>query len=476
MKYPVTLNQESLLLLEESMWNLGHLIEPISLPSAFILEGPLNVVALEEALNSVIERHASLRSAFMNAGVLNPSEREIEISALHSSHAFATGMYAQYYFNQAPIQLQMNLLQFMELEDQDIEIENVLRRSYKAPFHYSKPPLLKAHLFQLSFNRYLLVIMVHHLICDMYSLLILNRDLIALYHSKASQTTPSLPVLKRHFLDFAAEQYERIINDGYHKMIDYWGGQLLRYGSARLNWDILPSAFRGTADRTSIKIGNEEWALDHDLMKSLEGFAKKKGVTLYMLYVSACAIFFQKLLPNNVFTIAANLANKTSLDYMNAIGFFANIHIIGIELCNRSTVKDILTKVRTSVLNAIVNQSVPLQPVMKNVGPRTPEPGIRMVCDMIHIGNMKTSLSKRIPLKMIPVPAPGYLLSSVGGIILRFIHYGTIGRLSATFSEFILGNDGARSMLKEITNVMRWCVDHENESIANYKLLGSKDN
>jgi hypothetical protein len=475
MKYPVTLNQESQLMFEESMWNLGRPTEPFYLPSVLRLEGPLNVVVLEQALNSVIERHAALRTAFVRAGVLIPSEREQALSALKNARAFATGLYEQYFVDRAPIQLQMNFIEFMDPEEQDIEIENILRRSYKTPFDYSKPPFVKAHLFQLSPDRHLLVFMVHHVICDMYSLLIFNRDLVAFYNSIASHSAPQLPAIKRHFMDFAAEQYDRIIDNFYHKMIDYWGKQLLQYHSARINWNDLPSYYRGTTNAKSPKVGTEELALSFDLMESLAKFSRKKGMTFYMLYLSACAIFFEKLMPNNAFAVWANLANKTNLDSVNAIGFFANIHLVGIELSGLSTVNEILSKVRISVLNAIANQSVPLQPVMKQFGPMPQATGTQIVCDMIQMSNLGHSLFKANTIKFQPMPPPEYLLTSLTGLIFRFLHYGKFGMLSASFPEFSLGNDGARSMLKEIANVMRWIVDHEHESIANYKLMNLKE-
>jgi hypothetical protein len=471
-KYPVALNQENILLHQEHMWNLGRPTPPFHLPSVLILEGPLNVAALEQALNSVIQRHAGLHSAFVRTDKLSPLEREMKISELAKANACATGMYAQCLVDSAILQLQMHFIAYLDPEEQEIEIENILINSCRKPFLFSQPPFIKAHLFNMSHDRHLMVLLVHHLICDLYSLFVLKRDLAFFYSSIVSNGTPHLPTIKRNFMDFALDQYERATSNGYDQMLDYWDNQMTQYLPARLTWEDLPSSFKAVADdSTGSEIGYEELALPHDLMDAWNDLIKKRKITLYMLYIAACMIMFKKLINNNAGAVWSIFANKTHLDYLNAIGNFANLHFLGADFSDRSTVSDILDSVRTTVLNAIANQSAPFNLVMGRGNPAPNAGGIFIVCDMVQINNIEASYYQSCNISIQHAPVPEYLMSIGENMLaIRLWHYSQGGLLTISFSKKRLTLNGAISMLAEIKNIITWCVSNENESVAKYKL------
>jgi hypothetical protein len=471
-KYPVTIVQESILLHEEYMWNLGLPARSFLVHSALVFEGLLNVAALEQALNSVIERHAGLRAAFMKAGIEDPLERELKICDLANDNACATGMYTQYLADNVRLQIHTHFIDPLDPEEKEIEIENILINSSKIPFNYFKPPFIKAHHFQLSHDNHLLVIMMHHLICDMPSFAIFGKDLATFYSSSLSKVTPQLPIIKRHYLDFALEQYECATNGGFDKSIQYWKDQLIRYRPTGIHWDDLPSSFRGSVDTRSSETGTVVLPLDCDLMQLCEIFIRKAKLTLFMLYIAACMILFKKLGKNEAVTISSFFANRTNMDYLNAIGYFSNQHILSAEFSDDSTGRDILSKVRIAVANAIANQNVPISLVVNKIGFMPGESGIQLFCDMVKINSSEDTQYKNIVIK--GLPAPEYLLG-IGKhkLMIRLWHSRKDSLLSVVYPADKIGSDGALRILNEIKNIMAWCVDNENDNIANYKLLNT---
>jgi hypothetical protein len=469
MKYPVTLNQESYLIRKEHMWNIGRRTDPSHISLARVLEGTLNVEALERALNAAVERHAGLRAAFVPMGDLTPSEREKKIYDLADQSAVTTGMYAMYPIETTPLQIQINFIEFLDPEEQDIEIENILRSSYKTPFDYSRPPFVRPHLFQLSSDRHLLVLILDHLVCDLYSLVLFAGDAMAFYKSFVSGDTARLPAIKRNFLDFALEQYEQATGGGFDNSICYWKNQWEQCQMTPLFWENVPARFRGTPDPNDDGIGAESVKLD--FMDSCETFVKKKKISLFILYLTACLSVFKKLNKNGAISVTSNLTNKTNIDYLNAVGFFSNLHFLGVEFSDSSTVNDVLSLVRTNVLDAMAHQSVPLPLLMNRTGMRPNSGDVSIVCDMLPSNRDNILKNESSPVTFRAVSTPDYMLANMGkSMMFRLFHTGNGGVIAATFPPDKLGMDGALNILKEIRNLMRWCIDNESEPVVNYKI------
>jgi hypothetical protein len=118
MKYPLTFLQESRLICEEHMWNMGRHMAPFFVAGTHLLEGMLNVAALEQSLNLVIDRHAGLRAAFIPTGGLSSLERKIKISNLMDTYPIDSDLYAQYIVDRAPLQIKVHFIESLDAEEQ----------------------------------------------------------------------------------------------------------------------------------------------------------------------------------------------------------------------------------------------------------------------------------------------------------------------------------------------------------------------
>jgi hypothetical protein len=373
----------------------------------------------------------------------------------------------------------LHFIESLDPEEQEIEINSILARSRATPFDYASPPFIHAQLFQLSCDRHLLILMIHHFVCDMNGLQLLVRELGIFYDSVISQSLPRLPVLKRHFLDFALEQNLTAKNNGFDDAIHYWRGQLTKFWPAQPNLDDLKPLLLKSTDPNpkQSKMGAEALPLGADDLGRWESFAKKKKISLNMLFIAACMIIVKKYSgKNDAVALWSNLANVTNLDYMNAIGSYVNAHILGIELSDSSTINEVLLSVRTCVLNAIKNQSAPLSLVMSK-----PEPlptlgnGFQIICDAILSGKGRATQYRSNNITIKQVPPPESLMGDiVRALTVRLSHDGTDGMLMASFPKEILEFDRVFRMLEEIKNMISWCIENETNVLANYELLNSE--
>jgi hypothetical protein len=470
MNYPVTFVQESRLILEEYMWNMERPIDPFHVASALYIDGSLNIAALEQALNLIIQRHGGLRAAFVPSGNLARSEREAIISNALSAPIVNSGLYAQRLAESASLQIHVNILETMDPEEQDIEIENILGRSIAAPFHYACPPFMRAHLFQLSAERHLLVLIVNHLVCDANGLIIMRRELEILYDSIVSQTPVPLPAVKRHFGDFAREQYQKAQNDDYDNAISYWRHQLIRFGSAQPKLGDMPPSFRNPVKPMDSGMGVRTLPLGVDILESWGKNANTHKISLFMLYLAGCMILFRKYGNANAVALWTNFSNNADPEYINAIGSYTNTHLLGVELSSHATVNDLLQSVRLCVLNAIANQSAPLSLVMAKPRPLSiPGASLQLVCDMIKTNQKLASeyRSKYISIKHAPLPE--YMVGHWSqGLLLRLVHNGNKGSLFAVFPKRQMGGEGALNMLREIQSTITWCTINGERKIIEF--------
>jgi hypothetical protein len=474
MRYPVTFLQQSRLLYEESMWNIGHPIIPFNVGSALLLEGSLDVAALERSLNLIVDRHAGLHAAIMQAGGLSSSEREIMIGNLLGVPDIGLDLYSQCLVDCAPLQLPVHFIESLDLEGQEVEIENIMTRSLATPYDYTRPPFVRAHLFRLSNDRHLLIVSIHHFVCDMSGLQLFIGEIEIFYNSIVSQTSPRLPVIKRNFLDFALEQNLRAKNNSYDDSICYWNNQLVSFWPAQPNLDDLKPLNIKSGYPTDFETDTEALFLDISDLKLWRSYAKKKHISLNMLFTAACMILIKKYArKDDAIAVWSNFANRTNPDYQNAIGSYVNTLILGIKLSDRLTINEVLLNVRTCVLNAIKHQSAPLPLVLSKFNPASPTGnGIQIVCDTIPLCRSEICQYKTNPITIKPIPMPEFMMGDISSaLLIRLCHYSTFGMLTASFPKDKISEDPVLKMLEEIKNIIIWCMDNDNEIIANYKMM-----
>jgi amino acid adenylation domain-containing protein/non-ribosomal peptide synthase protein (TIGR01720 family) len=325
---------------QERLWIL-HQLQP-DLPSyneinLFQLTGVLDLVALESSFNAVIQRHEVLRSKFV---VID---------------------------GQPVCQIIPNLtitLPLIQVEQKSAAIELATEEAQKT-FDLSQLPLFRIKLLQVSPQEYLLLIVVHHIICDGWSVGVFIQEVIALYAAFKEQKLPSLPELTIQYSDFACWERQRSKNNFLATQLDYWKKQL----SGDLPILEIPTFSTQTATRDSSQGAIASLLLPLELTQKLHRIAQTENVTLFMLLLAAFKVLLYRYTNLEDILVGSPIANRSQQECEGLIGVFLNTLVFRSDLSGNPTFRELLQQVKKVSLEAYSNQDLPFEKLVQELQP-----------------------------------------------------------------------------------------------------------
>jgi NRPS condensation-like uncharacterized protein len=285
---------------QERLWFLDQLDSgsPLyNIPSALRLQGKLNALALKAALNQLVQRHESLRATFSTQGrepvIVTTADSAINIQ-LHKS---------------------------------DGDEQTLLTALCNEPFDLTTGPLLRAHLLRISEQEHVLLIVVHHIVADGWSLGVLMRELAAFYAAGVNDTAADLPALSVQYADFAAWQRQQLSGAELERHISYW----------RENLAGAPAVLELPADRPRQAAPSNQgaWASEifsPELLKQLEQLARNRGNTLYMVLLAAFNVLLYRYTRQEDLLVGTPVAGRQRTETEALVGLFVNSVIIRSQL------------------------------------------------------------------------------------------------------------------------------------------------
>ena len=193
---------------QERLWFLNQLFPDNSaynVPIALTLEGILNVAALEQTLKAIIQRHETLRTTFSNI-----NGKPVQIVAPLTDLTL-------------PV---LDLQDSNSLQEQSEKVQQLVRQEAMQPFDLAKGPMLRVTLLRLEPERHLLLMTMHHIMCDRWSLGVLVQELSSLYEAFCQGKPSLLPDLPIQYIDFVHWQREWLTGEVLEKQLNYWKQQL----------------------------------------------------------------------------------------------------------------------------------------------------------------------------------------------------------------------------------------------------------
>jgi amino acid adenylation domain-containing protein/non-ribosomal peptide synthase protein (TIGR01720 family) len=322
---------------QQRLWFLAQLEGPNSaynLASAVRLDGDLDVAALERAISTVIERHEILRTTFAEAGG-KPSQRISEA---------------------LPFNLAVQDLASLPDEKQQIEVLRLATEESDRPFDLAAGPLLRINLFRLKPDAHILVLVMHHIIADGWSMSVLIREVSALYAAFQNNEESPLAALGVQYADFAEWQRRRVESDGYQSQLSYWKQQLA--GS--------PSVIELPTDRPrpptqSFHGSSQSFTLNAELKARLEALSHESGASLFMVLIAALAALLSRYANQQDIVIGSPVTNRPLTELEPLIGFFVNTVALRIDLSRNPSFRELLERVRRVALDGYANQEIPFE-------------------------------------------------------------------------------------------------------------------
>lgn len=327
---------------QQRLWLIQHL-EPESTAynvyNVTRLQGPLNVVALEKAINEIVRRHEILRTTFITSG----------------------GRLVQVVAPFAPLKFVVEDLRSLPVAKQEAEAQRAALEEARVVFDLERGPLFHVRLLRLN-DEHVLIACRHHIIFDLWSYEVLTNELVSLYDAFDKEQTSPLPELQIQYADFACWERDWLAGDKLDKLLRYWKKQL-EGAPAVLNLPV-----DGIASAVSSYRGKwQSFTLDKEQTKAIRTLSQAEHVTVYMVLVAAFKTFLYRYSGQLDFLIGTPVTSRTQPETEPLIGCFMNMLVLRTDLSGNPTFRELLGRVRETVLGAYTHQEMPFERLIEEL-------------------------------------------------------------------------------------------------------------
>ncbi|MGX2041489.1 amino acid adenylation domain-containing protein [Methylocaldum sp. MU1018] len=330
---------------QQRLWFL-HQLEPhgaaYHLPAALRLEGRLNVAALQNSIDEIVRRHEVLRTAFAMQGdqpvqTVLPQLRcpipRIDLSGLSD-------------------EVRMS------------EVRRLAEEEAQRPFDLSTGPLLRLCLLAFEERDHVLLLTLHHIAADGWSLGILIREFSTLYRAFDANRPASLPELPIQYADFALWQRKRLQGERLERHLSYWK-QRLAGAPAGLD---LPTDRPRPAVR-SYRGAHYLCSVSAALTAGLYDLCRRESATLFQTLLAAFGVLLYRYSGQSDISIGTPVANRTEVDTEGLVGFFVNTLVLRTDFSGSPTFAELLGQVRDRMLDAQTYQELPFERLVEELQP-----------------------------------------------------------------------------------------------------------
>ncbi|WP_409285766.1 amino acid adenylation domain-containing protein, partial [Pseudomonas protegens] len=320
------------------LWQLDPQSGAYNLPGAVRLTGALNRQALEQAFAALVARHETLRTVFKQQAddrlEQAPATESLSVAFLDLSSIDATA------------------------REQAVAAE--AQRQSLLPFDLGNGPLLRVKLLQLAEQEHVLLLTLHHIVSDGWSMNVLIDEFIRCYDAFERGEAPQLPPLPIQYSDYALWQRRWLEAGEQARQLEYWQAQLGdEHPVLELPLDhprpAMPS-YRGT---------RYEFAVAPELAEQLRTLARQHNVTLFMLLLGAFNVLLHRYTGQDDIRVGVPIANRNRAEVEGLIGFFVNTQVLRTQLTGQTRVSELLQAVKEAALGAQAHQDLPFEQLVE---------------------------------------------------------------------------------------------------------------
>ncbi|HAM51733.1 MAG TPA: non-ribosomal peptide synthetase [Nitrospiraceae bacterium] len=329
---------------QERLWFIDQL-EPESsiynIPLAVQLTGQLNVAALQQCIGEILRRHEVLRTTFV-------IDNDQPIQIITSQTAFTLP--------------QIDLSTVSE-EQKQAKAQQLAREEESRPFDLVMGPLLRAVLVRLKPEEHVLLLTMHHIVSDGWSVGILYRELSVLYDAFSKGNLSPLPQLPIQYADFAVWQRNWLKGEVLEKQLSFWIEHLQHISPLELPTDHPRPAVQ-TFDGATHTI-----QFPQTLTEALQVLSRKEGVTLFMTLLAAFQSLLHRYTGQEDIVVGTPIANRNRTEIEGLIGFFVNTLVMRTDTSGDPVFRELLKRVRKTTLDAYTHQDLPFEKLVEELRP-----------------------------------------------------------------------------------------------------------
>nr|WP_272819430.1 non-ribosomal peptide synthetase [Scytonema hofmannii] len=296
------------------------------------LVGDLKIEALEQAFQSMVQRHEILRTRFEVKNNL-----PVQVIAPNITTTLA-------------------VVDLQQVPDPWKQVKEIATKEAAKPFDLIHDSVLRVMLWQVSPQEYVLLVAIHHIAADGWSLGIFIRDLSAYYRAITTGSSVQLPELSVQYADFTIWQRQWLTDQILERQLNYWMQQLA--GAPPLL--ALPTDRSRPAIQT-FRGGTQQLQLDRLLTQQLKKLSQEFGTTLFMTLLAGFVVLMSRYSGQKDLVIGSPIANRNRTEIETLIGFFVNTLALRFHLSPEESFEALLTQVQQVAQNAYDHQDLPFE-------------------------------------------------------------------------------------------------------------------
>ncbi len=302
------------------------------------VSGEIDVPVFESSIAQVINRHEILRTTFEDS-----EEGLVQVLNQSDSFHFTFKSHSDY-----------------DSEDKDQIINDFAQKNGGKPFDLVKGPLVRIGLLHLGDNAYVLVVNMHHIITDKWSMRIFREELAEIYNASVKGISIAMEAPKLQYADFAHWEQNKEIDK---KQLDYW---MKRLAGA-------PEILNLPTDYKRPKIPSHKGAfckrkIDKRVSDQVDALCKKNNTTHFVFYLSVFTIMLQRYCRQDDLLLGTPISNRSQSSLERMIGFFNETIVLRFNLDAQHSFTEYLQLTRKNVLDAFSNKDIPLELLIKELG------------------------------------------------------------------------------------------------------------
>jgi amino acid adenylation domain-containing protein len=416
-----------------------------NVPAAVRIQGALSPEMLEKSLQEIVRRHEALRTRFV----------------------LVDGEPYQVIESEAALALPVVNLDDMPPRRRQSEAKYLAQEEARKPFDLASCPLARAQLLRFSENEHILLLTMHHIISDAWSISILIRELSAIYNGHLAGAAAILPELPVQYADFSVWQRTCMVGEALEQQLDYWRNQL-----AGLQPLELPTEY----PRPAVQSGNGEFiafAIPGALTEKLKDLSCRQGATLFMTLLTAFKAllsYYSQLLD---ITVGTSVAGRPRPEIEDVVGCFINILPLRTDLAGDPSFTELMERVKTVTLEAFAHQHVPFEKLVEVLHPER-DPGRSPLVQIMFVFH-------NVPQSELQLGDAKLEKLNIGNNSTKFdltlFMWEEMGALQATlqYSTDLFAPAGVRRMMEHYQLVLHAMVDDPEKPITSVEFISGDE-
>ena len=329
---------------QERLWFMDQLLPGnrlFNLNTALRLRTALEVDALERSINEIVRRHETLRTRFT---VIDFQPVQVVVPSLR-------------------LKVPLVDLSGLPPAERECEATRLANEEAHRPFDLTKSPLLRVSLLRLGREDHVLLVTMHHIVSDGWSMGIFWNELSAIWSAFARGRPSPLPELPLQYADFALWQREWLQGAVLEEQLLFWKKNLAGAPVTELPHDYVRPSVQSFSGATHV------FTLPNEVSAGLEQLCKREGATLFMILLAAFQTLLHRYTGEEDIVVGSYIAGRNRAEVEGLIGFFLNSLVMRVDTSGGPTFREMIARVRAGTLKAYAHQDMPFAKLVEKLQP-----------------------------------------------------------------------------------------------------------